>query len=238
MFRIADRQVLKHAFASSVPVLMGYLAMGFAAGVMLAMQSGVRFPVFWGALTAGSCISGTMQFMFPGWFKNGISLLDAALITLCINFRYATYGFSLLNKFQGLKFRKKLYLIWSLTDETYALECSAPYRGSRFIHYAMLLAGMNHLYWVLGVTAGAAIGSHLPFSGKGIDFAMTALFLVILTDQCREKVNRRPALVGGLAALAGLMLFGADRMLIPSIILLFTVFLVFRRKWDRGESEK
>ena len=213
--------------------MMGYVAMGFAAGVLLAKQSGVPYPAFWGAVTAGSSISGTLQFMFPGWFKAGTPLLDVALLTLCINFRYAMYGFSLLEKFRGLPLWQRCYLVWTLTDETYALECAAPYPpGREHTRYCLTLAALDHLYWVVGVTAGALAGAGLPFSGKGIDFAMTALFLVILTDQVREKANRRPALVGGLAAFAMLLVFGPGNMLIPAIGLLLAVFLVFRKRWD------
>ena len=229
----ADRRIFRHAAASSIPVMMGYVAMGFAAGVLLAKQSGVPYPAFWGAVTAGSSISGTLQFMFPGWFLAGTPILDVALLTLCINFRYAMYGFSLLEKFRGLPLWQRCYLVWTLTDETYALECAAPYpTGREHARYCLTLAALDHLYWIAGVTAGALAGAGLPFSGKGIDFAMTALFLVILTDQVREKTNRRPALVGGLAAFAMLLLFGPGNMLIPAIGLLLAVFLVFRRHWD------
>jgi len=229
----AARRIFLHAAASSIPVMMGYVAMGFAAGVLLAKQSGVPYPALWGAVTAGSSISGTLQFMFPGWFQAGTPLLDVALLTLCINFRYAMYGFSLLEKFRGLPLWQRCYLVWTLTDETYALECAAPYPpGREHTRYCLTLAALDHLYWVAGVTAGALAGAGLPFSGKGIDFAMTALFLVILTDQVREKTNRRPALAGGLAAFAMLLLFGPGNMLIPAIGLLLAVFLVFRRHWD------
>ena len=214
--------------------MMGYIAMGFAAGVLLSSQGGTDHPAAWGILTAMTSISGTLQFLFPGWFRSGTPLTEVILLTFCINFRYAMYGFSLLGKFRDLPWWKRCYLIWTLTDETYALEVASPYpAGKDNSKYCLTLAILDHLYWITGVAAGAIAGSHLPFSGQGVDFAMTALFLVILTDQIREKENRKPAVAGGVTALASLLIFGPGKMLIPAIILIVTIFLVFRKKWNR-----
>lgn len=217
---------------------MGYVSMGFAAGVLLSARSGLESPAVWGFLTSATSISGALQFMLADWIRASVPLLEAAVLTFCLNVRYAMYGFSLLERFRGIPLWKKLYLIWSLTDETYALEtgCTIPDRDSN-IRYCMFLAFFNHCYWIIGVTAGALAGKALPFPNKGIDFAMTALFLVILTDQCREKENRLPALVGGGAALAGYLVFGASGMLIPSMILMLSVFLIFRKRLDPERKE-
>lgn len=230
--------IRKRALVSSLPVMMGYIAMGFAAGVLLSTRSGVEYPALWGIFTAMTSISGTLQFLFPEWFRKGLPLAEVALLTLCINFRYAMYGFSLLEKFKGLPWWKRCYLIWTLTDETYALEVAAPYpAGKDHTLYCFTLAMLDHCYWIIGVALGAVAGSHLPFSGQGVEFAMTALFLVILTDQVREKENRKPAITGGLTAIVALLFLGPGKMLIPAIILIVTIFLVFRKKWNR-EAEK
>ena len=212
--------------------------MGFAAGVLFSAQSGAENPAFWAFLTSATSISGALQFMIVGWVRARMPLLDVAILTLCLNVRYAMYGFSLLERFRGIALWKKFYLIWTLTDETYALEsdCTIPGKDKN-IRYCLSLAFFDHCYWIFGVTAGALAGKALPFSRNGIDFAMTALFLVILTDQCREKTNRIPALVGGLSALAGFLLFGASDMLIPSMILMLTVFLIFRGRIDPARKE-
>ncbi len=230
--------VRKRALISSLPVMMGYIAMGFAAGVLLSTQGGTAHPVGWGILTAMTSISGTLQFLFPGWFKTGIPLTEVILLTVCINFRYAMYGFSLLGKFSDLPWWKRCYLVWTLTDETYALEVASPYpAGENNSRYCLTLAMLDHLYWIIGVAAGAFAGSRLPFSGQGVEFAMTALFLVILTDQVREKENRKPAIVGGITALAALLICAPGKMLIPAIILMVTIFLVFRKKWNREAAK-
>ena len=231
--------VAKRAVVSSLPVMMGYLAMGFAAGVLLAAHSGVKFPALWGALTSATSISGALQFMIVDWIRMQTPLLQVALLTLCLNIRYAMYGLSLIGKFKNITWWKKLYLIWSLTDETYALEVAEKESSpDDSIRYCLTLAALNHLYWIIGVTAGAVAGMALPFSDKGIDFAMTALFIVILTDQCREAQNRVPAATGGIAALAAFLIFGSQNMLIPTMIIMITAFVVARPKLDAKREAK
>ena len=120
--------IVKRAFIDSLPVLMGYSAMGFAAGVLLSAHSGIDFAGIWAFLTSATSISGALQFMLVDWIAKRTPLLDVALLTFCLNIRYAMYGFSLIDRFRGIGFWKKFYLIWSLTDETYALEteCKIP----------------------------------------------------------------------------------------------------------------
>ncbi len=227
--------IIRKAFLDSLPVLMGYLAMGFAAGVLLAVHGGIRLPAVWGGLTSAVCVSGALQFMLVDWVRSGTPLRDVALLTFCLNIRYAMYGLSLLERFRSLPLWKKLYLIWGLTDETYALEadCRIPDQKDQ-ISYCLLLTALNHFYWISGVVAGCLAGEALPFPSKGIDFAMTALFIVILTDQCREKTNRVPALIGGGASLIALFVCGAGKMLIPAMIVFITLFLLLRPVLDKG----
>ena len=234
-----QKPVLKQAFISSLPVLMGYTTMGFAAGVLLAAKSGIRLPALWAFLTSATSISGALQFMLVDWIRTARPMLDVALLTVCLNVRYSMYGLSLIERFRGLPIAKKLYLIWSLTDETYALEVeNKTPPGGDSILYCLTLAALNHCYWIAGVTAGALAGASLPFPNKGIDFAMTALFLVILTDQCRERKNRVYAAVGLLASVVCALVAGAEKMLIPSIILMLSVLVIFRKPLEKLESWK
>ena len=233
------KPTLKQAFVSSLPVLMGYTTMGFAAGVLLAAESGVRLPALWAFLTSATSISGALQFMLVDWIRTARPMLDVALLTVCLNIRYSMYGLSLIERFRGLPLPKKLYLIWSLTDETYALEVENKVPpGGDSILYCLTLAALNHFYWILGVVAGALAGAALPFPNKGIDFAMTALFLVILTDQCRERKNRVYAVVGLAASILCALIFGAGKMLIPSIVLMLSALVVFRRPLEKLETRK
>ena len=233
------RKVLKAAWVSSLPVLMGYLTMGFAAGVLFAERVDAPAVGFWAFLTSATSISGALQFMLVDWIQKAQPMLDVVLLTVCLNIRYSMYGLSLIERFRGIPIAKKLYLIWSLTDETYALEVENKVPpGGDSILYCMTLAALNHCYWIIGVVAGAVAGAALPFPNKGIDFAMTALFLVILTDQCRERKNRVYAAVGLSASIACALFFGAGRMLIPSMILMLSALVLFRKQFEKLESWK
>ena len=228
----------KAAFVSSLPVLMGYTTMGMAAGILLARNGGISHAPAWGFLTSLTSISGALQFILVEWARNRTAFLTVALLTFCLNIRYAMYGLSLLERFHGIGIWRKLYLIWTLTDETYALEVENKHPdGESSLSYCLLVAALDHLYWVAGVFAGALIGAALPFQTKGIDFAMTALFLVILTDQCRDKANRLPAAVGIVSALVARLFFSTDNMIIPTMCLMLAAFLICRRRLEPAEEE-
>ena len=232
-----NRIILKSAFISTLPVLMGYLTMGFAAGILFSSRVELPFCGFWAFLSSSTSISGALQFLLSEWFQSRTPLLDVALLTLCLNLRYAMYGFSLLERFQSVPLLRRLYLIWTLTDETYALEVeNKTPPGESPAAYALAVAAFDHIYWIAGVTAGAVTGSGLKFDNRGIDFAMTALFLVILTDQCRERSNRIPALTGIIATLASRIFFPPENMLIPSMVLMLILLFALRSRLDRKES--
>lgn len=232
-----NKKVLKAAFAASLPVLMGYTAMGAAAGILLA--SAVKFPCvpFWAFVTSAVNVSGALQFIMVEWMLKQTAIMDVILLTVCLNIRYAMYGLSLLDRFRGIPLAQKLYLIWSLTDETYALEVAnrCP-EGENSLHYCLAVAFFDHMYWIAGVTAGALLGRKLPFDSRGIDFAMTALFIVILVDQCREKENRIPAVIGLVCAILSRSIFATANMLIPAMILMFVSFILLRKYLCRKEK--
>ena len=234
--------VFRKAFTDSVPVMAGYGTMGFAAGVLLAVQGGIRLSALWAALSSAVFISGPLQYLFVDWVHSSLALGGVLFIVLCVNLRYSLYGLSLLETFRGARFWTRLYLIAGITDETYALEVACDLPPGRKRRYCLYLTALDHFYWVAGVTAGALAGAALPFPSAGIDFAMTSLFLVILTDQCRERENRLPATVGGGAAMVVFALlalpFGAATaradMLIPTMALMVAVLLALRGRIERA----
>ena len=190
-----DSSILKKAFIDSLPVLMGYSTMGFAAGVLMAAKADVPFAPVWGFLTAATFVSGTLSFAIVPLIAQSAPLASVAMLTLAINFRYAFYGFSMLGKWKNIPLAKKLYLIQMLTDENYALETACTLQdGKRHESYCLKLSAFNHFYWVAGCTAGCAAvcaleralsPERIKAATNGIEFAMVALFLVILTDQIK-----------------------------------------------------
>ena len=228
------KEIVKKAFSDSLPVLMGYVTMGTAFGILLVSQvSGSNFST--AALMSFSTISGSMQFAAVEMLKNyaAYTLWLTAVLALLINIRYSMYGISLVRIFRNYPWYIKYYLIWSLTDETYALEVNdrTP-EGENPLDFCMGVAALDHLYWIFGVVLGSIVGSALPFSSEGIDFAMTALFLVVLTDQCKDKLNRMAATVGIVSAIAGRVFFSTANMLIPAIIMMGAVFVILRKRFE------
>lgn len=229
------KRVFKAAFISSLPVLMGYTAMGMAAGILLAGSVKLYALPFWAFLSSSINISGALQFIMVNWTEAMLPFAQVALLTFCLNIRYAMYGFSLIEKFRPLPLWKRAYLIWSLTDETYALEVdeSRVPEGENPLDFCLAVAFLDHLYWIFGVVSGALIGGALPFNSEGIDFAMTALFLVVLTDQCQDKLNRKAAAVGAISAICGRVFFSTSNMLIPAMIMMGAIFVIFRKKFEQ-----
>ncbi len=233
--------VVGGAFVASLPVLTGYSTMGFAAGVLLALHGGMAHPALWGGLTSGVFVSGPLQFLFVDWVRSGTALADVAAVVLCLNVRYSLYGISLLDRFGTVPLLPRLYLIGVVTDETYALQVQCPYPpGKAGALHCFLLGLFDHVYWVAGVVAGAAAGAAMPFAADGIDFAMTALFLVIMTDLCRERRNRLPAAIGGVSAVAAALLmkfvFASDKLLLPGLAFAVAALLAFRGRMEGSAS--
>lgn len=233
--REMDRNVLSAAFHVTIPVLMGYLAIGMAFGLMM---DSAGYNVFWALLMSLIIYAGAGQYMGVTLLAAGASPLQTALMTLLLNFRHMFYGLSMLEKFRGMGLRK-LYMIFifSLTDETYALLASAKApEGVREKDYYLAIALMDHSYWVLGTVLGSLLGSALSFDTTGVDFAMTALFIVIAVGQWKGTWNHLPAAIGCLATLASLRLAGEDNMLILALVVIVAALLVFSPKMPEGQA--
>ena len=233
--------LFRRAFIASLPVLTGYGTMGFASGVLLALHGGISFSAVWGGATSAVFISGPLQFLLVDWVKSGTAFADVMALVVCLNIRYSLYGLSLLDRYQSAPLLTRLYLIGTVTDETYALQVQCPYPpGREGTRYCLYLAALDHFYWIAGVVAGALAGAALPFEAKGIDFAMTALFIVILLDQCRARAARLPALLGGGAAILVTIVLrlalGSWNVLLPAMALTVVGLLVVRRWCAAGEE--
>ncbi|MCI8303380.1 MAG: branched-chain amino acid ABC transporter permease [Lawsonibacter sp.] len=225
-----NRKTLAAAFPVTVPVLMGYLAIGMAFGLML--QS-IGYGPLWALLMSLVIYAGSGQYLGVALLAAGASLPHVAFMTLMVNFRHLVYGLSMLEKFRGMGARK-LYMIFSLTDETYALLSSARApEGVEEHDFFFLVALLDHSYWITGSVIGAVLGAALGFDTTGVDFAMTALFLVIAVGQWRSAGGHIPALLGGAATLVSLLLVGAEDMLLPALAIIVAALTLLRPRMDR-----
>lgn len=216
----------KYAVLRTCPVLCGYLFLGLAFGLLL--QEGGYDPR-WALLISACVYAGSMQFVMLGFLGTNISLLSVALMTLSVNCRHIFYGLSMLSTYRGMG-RLFPYMVFSLSDETYSLQISpepipaeVDEKRARF-----LISLLDQLYWVLGSVLGAALGQLLPFDLTGIDFAMTALFVVIFVDQWRGARTHLPAIVGAACAVISLTLFGTDAFLLPALCASCALLLVLQ----------
>ena len=221
------KTMLKQAFIDTIPVLTGYLVLGIGFGILMKTNGyGI-----WLSFTMSLFIyAGSMQYVAIGLLAGGASLITIALTTLMVNARHLFYGISMLHKYQNMGIRK-LYLIFGLTDETYSLVCkdTLPVEEKNKSNYYFLVTLLNHSYWVFGSLLGALIGSVLPFNSEGIDFALTVLFLTVFLEQWLTSKKHTPALIGVGTSVLCLILFGQDKFLIPTMLLI-ALLLCFHKE--------
>ena len=228
------RQTVRFAFYKTIPVLLGYLFLGLAFGLLL-QEAGYSF--WWALLSSGIVYAGSIQFVLVEFLNGGTGFLTVAVMTLLINSRHAFYGLSFVEKFRKMKTYP--YMIFSLTDETYSLLCSLKVPEGIDEKKAMfLIALFDQLYWVTGSVLGAALGQVLPFDMTGIDFAMTALFVTIFVDQWREAKSHLPAIVGLCSAAVCLLIFGGSNFILPSLIITVGILMALKGRLETNLSRK
>lgn len=228
-----DRKALAAAFPVTVPVLMGYLSIGIAFGLMLER---IGYNFIWAFFMSLTIYAGSGQYLGVSLLETAATLGTVALMTFLISFRHLVYGLSMLEKFRDMGIRK-LYMIFSLTDETYALLASAQAPvGVNPKDFYFAIALLDHAYWILGSVIGAVAGALLPIDITGIDFAMTALFVVIAVDQWKAYKKHFPAVLGGAVTVLFLIVlgyfFGQQQMLLISLGVIVLVLLIFRDKLE------
>ena len=162
--------------------------------------------------------AGSMQYVAIDLFSTGADFITIAITTIAVNARHLLYGLSMLDKYKGTG-KKKPYLIFSLTDETYSLlvkeDKQAKNDHGAFYFFVSLF---DQIYWVTGSLIGVLAGHFLPINTKGIDFSLTALFITVAVDQWVGAKRHWPALVGGISAVCCRLIFGADSFLIPTML--------------------
>lgn len=219
------KQAFKEAFPVTIPVMLGYLSIGIAFGLLFE-NAGYNF--IWAFVMSLVVYAGAMQFIAISFFYGGIGLVQIALMTLIVNVRHIFYGLSFLDKF-GTMGKKKWYMIFALTDETYSLLCGtttpANIDEKKFFFFIALL---NQSYWISGSVIGSLVGSFITIDTTGMDFAMTALFIVIFIDQWKSYATHIPALLGLGCTIVSLIIFGPGNLAIPAMMLI-TISLMLGR---------
>ena len=224
--KAVSKDTVKKAFTATIPVMTGYLVLAIGFGILLKTKG---YGVGWSLAMSGFIYAGSMQYLAIDLLCGGASLLTTAVTTLMVNARHLFYGISMVERYADTG-KKKPYLIFALTDETYSLVCSEEsVKGIKEPkEYYFLVSIFNQSYWVAGSVIGSLLGNIIPFNVEGIDFALTALFVTIFVEQWLTTEEHRPALVGIVSSVACLILFGADKFLIPTMIII-VVLLIWQK---------
>ena len=220
------KQTIKLAYQKSLPVMAGYIVLGIGFGILL---KDAGYGLIWSFLMSLTIYAGSMQYVGVSLLTSGASLITVALTTLMVNARHLFYGVSMIGKYKDTG-KKKPYLIFSLTDETYSLLCGNDVPEGADPHwYCFFVSVFNQSYWILGSVLGSLLGSLLTFDTAGIEFSMTALFVTVFVEQWLTTRNHWPALVGLGCSAACLAIFGADSFLIPTMVAVTAVLLLLKK---------
>ncbi len=220
------QKTVKSAFVATIPVLSGYLVLGFGFGIILKSEG---YSILLALFMSSFIYAGSMQYIAIGLLSGGASLITTALTTLMVNARHLFYGISMLDKYKNTG-KAKPYLIFSLTDETYSLVCrdNTNIPTENRTAYYLFVSLFNQGYWILGSVLGALAGSLVKFNTEGIDFALTALFITVFLEQWLSTKKHAPAIIGVLVSVACLLIFGNDSFLIPAMLIIALLLCMYQ----------
>lgn len=228
------KKAFKAAFPHTIPIMTGFLFLGMTYGIYMNVSG---FSFLYPMLMSMTIFAGSMEFVTVNMLLGAFHPLQALTMTLMINARHLFYGISMLDKYKGTGL-KKLYLIFGMCDESFSINYTAdiPEDVDKgwFMTWVTLL---NHSYWVFGATLGGIFGSFIHFNTEGIEFVMTALFVVIFLEQWLKEKNHVNAITGLMISVLCLILFGRDNFIIPSMLGILGVLTLLRKPLEKkGET--
>lgn len=220
-------KAFKAALPLTLPICVGFLFLGISYGFLMSSKGfSFVYPMFMSFFI----FAGSMEFVTANLLLSAFNPFYAFFLSLMINARHLFYGISMLDKYKHVGW-KKFYLIYGMCDETFAINCTVdPPKGVDKGWFMFFVTLLNQVYWVIGATLGGILGQLIQFDTTGIEFVMTALFVVMFLDQWDEVENHRPALIGlGCSALC-LLFFGAKNFILPAMGLIILSFSFLRKK--------
>ena len=229
------RKALKAAFPHTIPIFAGFWFLGLTYGIYMRVSG---FSFWYPMLMSLTIFAGSIEFVTVNMLMGAFNPLQALVMTLMINARHLFYGISMLDRYKGTGW-KKIYLIFGMCDETFSINYTANIPNDVdkgwFLFFVTLL---NHFYWFFGSTLGGIFGALLHFNTEGLEFVMTAMFVVIFMEQWLKDKNHASALLGIGPSLLCLIAFGADNFIIPSMIAILGMLTLFRKPIEKGGLEE
>ena len=228
---------MKKVFRDTLPVLVGYLFLGFGFGILLVERA--HHNAIWAFFMSLAVYAGSGQYVAVDLMAQGATLINSFIAILLVNARHLFYGISLLGTYKNAG-KKKPYMIFALTDETYSLVSQAqPPEGMSESRYCFLVSLCDHIYWIAGCVLGALAGQ-LPINYSGVEFVMTALFVTLFTEQWCSQKDHRPALIGVLSTTVCLVvcrLIGLKDYFLISSMAVIAIALVVMRKTGKEAAQ-
>ena len=218
---------LRHAFRASLPIMAGYGFLGVTYGIYM---HELGFSFVYPMLLAVTVYAGSAEFLLGNMLLGSFRPIQAFLMVLMINARHLFYGLSMLDRYNGLGW-KKFFLIFGMSDETFALTSSAKIpEGADRGWFLLWITWLDEAYWVAGATLGGIIGPYLKFDLKGLDFVLTAMFAAIFADNWLREENHMGSMAGLFVSAFCLLLFGADNFIIPSMAVILLLLTIYRKR--------
>ena len=225
-------KALKHAFHASLPIMAGYGFLGLTYGIYM---HELGFSFVYPMLLAVTVYAGSAEFLLGNMLLGSFSPLQSFMMVLMVNARHLFYGLSMLDRYKGLGW-KKFFLIFGMSDETFALTSSSRVPpGVDRGWYLLGITWLNETYWVIGATVGGMCGSVIPFDLSGLDFVLTAMFTAIFADNWLRENDHTSSLSGLAISALCLILFGADKFILPSMAMMLFFLTAIRNKKKGAE---
>lgn len=225
-------KALKAAFPNTIPIMTGFLFLGASYGIYMNVSG---FEFWYPMITSMLIFAGSVEFVTVNLLLGAFNPLQAFLLALMINARHIFYGISMLDKYRGTGL-KKFYLIYGMCDESFSVNYTAKIPEDVDKGWFMFFVNLlNQIYWVAGATIGGILGGVIAFNTNGIEFVMTAMFVVIFLEQWLKEKNHISPILGLVISVVCLILFGADKFIIPSMASMLIILTLLRKVLDKGD---
>ncbi len=221
------KKAFKAAFPHTIPVLTGFIVLGMAYGVLMKTKG---FGTIWSVAMSAIAFGGSIQFVAITLLTSVFNPVQAFILSFMVNARHLFYGISMLEKYKGLG-KLRYFLIHTLCDETFSISSSVEVpEGISRKYFYLGISLMDYLYWICGTFIGSVLGGFITINTEGLDFVLTALFVVLFIGQMEKKENHIPGIIGIVCSFAALVVFGADNLVIPAMVMVLVCLLLGRRK--------
>ncbi|KAA6461367.1 MULTISPECIES: azaleucine resistance protein AzlC [Bacillus cereus group] len=227
------RIAFRAAFPYTIPIFAGFVFLGIAYGIYM---NSLGFSAIYPILMSLIIFAGSMEFIAANLLLVAFNPIHALFLTLMVNARHLFYGISMLDKYKGTG-KKKFYLIFGLCDESFSINSTVDIpKGVDKGWFMFFVTLLNHLYWGIGAAIGGILGSLVHFNTKGLDFVMTALFVVIFVEQWMREKKHYSALVGLGLSIFSLIIFGGNNFIIPAMIMILLVLTILKKTIENIEE--